>query len=76
MRQILWTMTPAAAETPVTHIKAVPRVPQGRDMIVEEIVKQRLVTLIVRSLVLDEFRRFGWIYPSRHRSNVRVRRAK
>jgi hypothetical protein len=33
--------------------------------VVEEMVKQKLVTLIVPSLVLDEFRRLGWIYPSR-----------
>ena len=37
---------------------------------VEEMVKQKLVTLIVPSLVLDEFRRLRWIYPSRlHMSN-------
>jgi hypothetical protein len=33
--------------------------------VVEEMVKQKLVTLIVPSLVLDEFRRLGWIYPLR-----------
>ena len=33
--------------------------------VVEEMVEQKLVTLIVPSLVLDEFRRLGWIYPSR-----------
>src|SRR5712691_11045613 len=33
--------------------------------VVEEMVTQKLVTLIVPSLVLDEFRRLGWIYPSR-----------
>jgi hypothetical protein len=33
--------------------------------VVEEMVKQKLVTLIVPSLVLDEFRRLGWLYPSR-----------
>ena len=33
--------------------------------VVEEMVKQKLVTLSVPSLVLDEFRRLGWIYPSR-----------
>ena len=27
-------------------------------------VTQKLVTLIVPSLVLDEFRRLGWIYSS------------
>ena len=32
--------------------------------VVEEMVKQKLVTLIVPSLVLDEIR-LGWIYPSR-----------
>jgi hypothetical protein len=35
-------------------------------------VKQRLVTLIVPSLVLDEFRRLGWIYPSRLRKTNRL----
>ncbi len=33
--------------------------------VVEEMVKQKLVTLIVPSLVLDEFRGLGWIYPWR-----------
>ncbi len=35
-------------------------------------VKQKLVTLIAPSLVLDEFRRLGWISRSLHRSDVRV----
>ena len=33
--------------------------------VVEEMVKQKLVTLIVPGLVLDEIRRLGWIYPWR-----------
>jgi hypothetical protein len=35
MRQILWTMTPAAAEIRVTCIKALPRIPlcSGHDAI-------------------------------------------
>ena len=33
--------------------------------VVEEMVKQKLVTLSVPSLILDEIRRLGWIYPSR-----------
>jgi hypothetical protein len=28
-------------------------------------IKQKLVTLIAPSLVLDEFRRLGWVCPSR-----------
>ena len=33
--------------------------------VVDEMVKQKLVTLTVPSLVLDEFRRLGRIYPWR-----------
>ena len=32
--------------------------------IVEEMVLAEAVTFMVLSLVLDEFRRLGWIYPS------------
>ena len=43
--------------------------------VIDEMVKQKLVTLIVPSLVLDEIRRLGWICPSRLLATERQMRA-